>query len=75
MARSEQEMTPLDSSAVKGFSYDADARKLRIKFPNGSVHEYDDVSPEKVHTLAGSDSAGRYFNEKIRPHHESRKVG
>ncbi len=67
-------MTPIDSSVVKGYSYNPDSRELRVRFPNGDIHQYEDVPIEKVHTLAGAESPGRYFNEKIRGIHLSKKV-
>jgi hypothetical protein len=68
------EMTELKSSVVKAYSYDEKTRALKVRFPNGDIHEFSDVGIDKVHTLAGSASPGQFFNERIKGIHQGKKV-
>lgn len=68
------ELTPIESSMFSGHAYDPATRKLTLQYKNGSVHEYDDVPMEKYETMVGNASPGRYFNQRIRGLHVSRKI-
>lgn len=68
------DLTPLDSSVIKGYAYDPNTRDLHIRFPNGDVHRFADVPADKVEALKGSQSPGSYFNRKIAGLHAGRKV-
>lgn len=68
-------LTPIEgSSVIKAHGYDPATGRLQIQFPNGSVHEFGDVSAEKYAAFTGASSPGKFFNSKIRPHHQGRKV-
>jgi len=53
--------------------YDPDAQEMHVEFPNGSVHIFQGVPPEKYLEVMGADSFGKAFNELIRRKHESRR--
>ncbi|PDT81988.1 KTSC domain-containing protein [Sinorhizobium sp. BJ1] len=61
----------LDSSAIRQARYDAPRRILSIWFVgNDRPYHYLDV-PERVYEeLADADSAGGYFNHRIRDHYD-----
>lgn len=67
-------MTPVTSTAFKGYAYDPSTRSLTIEFHSGQRHIYDDVPMEKVAALEGNASPGRFFTTKIKGVHGSRKV-
>ena len=72
----EIELTPVaDSKAFKAHGYDPETQTMRVQFINGSVHDHDGVSPEKYAAFTGAHSMGGFYNAKIKPHHQSRKVG
>lgn len=68
------ELTPIDSSMFSHHHYDPDTRKMTVRFKNGLLYEYDDVSADKHAAFAENASPGRFFNEKIKPNHAGRKV-
>jgi hypothetical protein len=62
------------SSAIQAVGYDEGTRTLEVEFRSGSVYDYEDVPPEEVLGLLRSDSLGRYFANRIRPHHAGRRA-
>ena len=68
------QMTPIESSMFSGHHYDPNTRKLTVTFKGGAVHEYDDVPIEKHEAFTGALSPGRYFNDRIKSTHPSRKL-
>lgn len=66
--------SPIESSMFEGYHYDPNTRSLTMKYKNGAVHRYADVTHEKVEAMAGSISPGTYFNKKIKGLHESTKI-
>ena len=54
------------STAVKDFDYDAEAKILRVVFGNGSVYKYSDVPKSVYKELKEASSVGQYFNSQIR---------
>lgn len=54
------------SSAFKEFGYDPAAQVLAIRFPNGKVTHYHDVSVDEYTALVGASSRGKFFNSHIR---------
>lgn len=61
-------MTKLNSSAIEAVHHDGDA--LVVRFTGGREYRYPSAGAEHVDGFVGAASAGRYFNEQIRPHHE-----
>jgi hypothetical protein len=68
-------MQPIESSLFDARHYDGNARKLTLRFRNGTVYEYDDVPAEKHAALIENASPGRYYNEKIKRNFKGRKIG
>ena len=46
---------------------------MRVKFRSGDIYDHD-VSPETYAAFTGSASLGSFFNKKIRPHAQGRKI-
>ncbi len=62
-------MTPVRSSAISEFHYDAATHALFVRFTSGKLYVARDVTLERAETFAGSLSKGRYFNDQIRGNH------
>lgn len=59
--------TPVESSNVAAVAYDADARKLSVRFRAGGTYHYHDV-PANVHEeLLNAPSAGSYVHSSLTP--------
>lgn len=68
-------LTKLDSSLLAGFHYDPQSRDLTVEFKDsGRRYVYKDVTAEKIEALHGADSAGAYFNRRIKGWHLSDEV-
>jgi hypothetical protein len=60
--------TPVASSSIASFGYDAEKREIEIEFrPSGDVYRYFDVPPKENSTFIAAESKGRYFNLVFRP--------
>lgn len=72
------DMTPVSSSQIHSLGYDADARKLRVRFlKNGApgvTWEYDDVPQAEFDALSSAASVGRYFGQQIKNQYTGRQV-
>ncbi len=68
------EFTPIKSSMMAGHAYDPATRALHVKFNNGAVYRYDDVSAERVEAMIGNASPGAYFTSKIKGLHPATKL-
>jgi lysyl-tRNA synthetase class 2 len=60
------ERDPLDSTALRSFSYDAEGQVLAIEFTHSGVYEYLEVPAEIADALKKAESKGRYFNAHIK---------
>lgn len=67
MTRLEWEV--VDSSNVSEVAYVEDSRTLCVRFANGGLYTYSDVSPDNYHGLVGAESVGRYLNAVIKALH------
>ena len=56
----------MPSTVIRGWSYDADRRRLTITFVSGDVYAYLDVPPLEAEGLRVAASRGRFFAERIR---------
>ena len=68
------ERTEIDSSVIASAAYDDDRMVLEIKFRTGRVYHYRDVPRTVYDELLSSESAGKYFNNVIRPRYDSELV-
>ncbi len=66
-------LTEVDSSAIAAHGYDPETGVMRVKFRSGDIYDHD-VSPETYAAFTGSASLGSFFNKKIRPHAQGRKI-
>jgi hypothetical protein len=62
----EGEWTPLASSNLSAFRYDARAQILEVRFVDGREYRYRDVDRATVDGLSAAPSAGKYFNSVIK---------
>ena len=58
--------TPLQSSMLAGFDYDADVKALKIKFRDGHEAVYLGVPPDVAEGLHLAESAGKFFHSAIK---------
>jgi hypothetical protein len=68
-------LTPLKSSAIHGYHYDPQTRRLVVEFASGGRYEHRDVPAEKVEALHGSASPGRFYADKLRGLYGATKIG
>jgi hypothetical protein len=66
--------TPLDSSHIEGYSYDAETWTLHVRFKGGNTYAYQSVPPDKADNFASASSPGQFLHAYIKPHHEYSKV-
>lgn len=69
-----KEMTDRVSSVIRSHHYDPEKRELTIDFNNGSRHIYSEVGADKFAGFEGAASPGKFFMDKIRGVHASRRV-
>jgi len=58
--------TPLQSSMLAGFDYDADVKALKLRFRDGHEAVYLGVPADVVEGLDLADSPGKYFHSAIK---------
>ena len=56
----------MPSQVIRHFSYDPDARQLRVTFVSGRRYRYDDVPPDVAQEMRLAFSKGQFFNHRIR---------
>lgn len=59
-------MMPIESSAVSKVGYNRKTKSLRVQFPSGTFAQYKDVPSGVFDGLLASESAGEYFNTRVR---------
>ena len=65
---------PAKSEAIKAYTYDIGARKLRVRFKSGEVYDYDNVDARTFAEYVTAESQGAYLNQKIKPGRTYRHV-
>lgn len=60
------------SSSIIGI--DARGDDLRIRFTSGAEYDYKGVGQDMINEMLTSDSVGKFFAQKIRPHFEGVKA-
>ena len=63
----------IQSSNLKGATYNTETEDLTVTFNNGSIYIYDKVPWSKFTKLRMSESQGKFFNENIAKNHKYRK--
>lgn len=62
------------SSSIEALGYDAESRTLHVTFKGGKTYEHTDVPIEKYAAMTGADSAGKFYNTKIRDKYSAQKL-
>ena len=58
--------TNVDSSNVQSVAYDDHTKTLCVRFLNGGLYSYNDVSHEVYTDLVHAESVGRYLNKYVK---------
>ena len=61
-----EDIIPVESSTIKGFSYDDEDEVLTLIFTNGARYMYEGVPRELVEGFKSSESPGRFFAREIK---------
>lgn len=64
----------MPSSVIYEFSYDPDAKTLKITFVSGMMYRYKNVPLEIFNMLKAAGSKGRYFNYFIKGKFKYNKI-
>lgn len=67
--------TPVDSSNITAYRYNAAAQELQIKFHGGRVYGYAGVPQNIVDEFASADSKGHYLNSAIKHSYTAQRYG
>jgi hypothetical protein len=59
-------MKEVKSTNISEIGYLPDKKVLRVKFKNGGIYEYSDVSEKDHDEFWKADSIGQYFHQHIR---------
>ena|SRR6266403_522258 len=72
--RVEPKIISLDSSDLSELEYDKDTNELNIKFKDGSIYNYSNVSNKKVKGLIRAKSHGKYLHNNIKGRYFTTKL-
>lgn len=61
-------LTPVKSSAIKAWGYDAAGRVLAIETPQGKTYRYGDVPQDVADAFGKAESLGKAWGSMIRGH-------
>ena len=59
----------MPSTVIRTFLYDAETRRLTVRFVSSRAYVYRDVPPEIVTAFRAAFSKGVFFNAHIRDHY------
>ena len=62
----EMDMIDVKSSNISSVGYDADEKKLRVKFKSGRTYEYDGIEESTHEDFISAKSIGGFFHKNIR---------
>jgi hypothetical protein len=71
-AAREMSMPPIKSRAITFAEYDENSRELSITFKQGNTYTYYGVPPSIYAGFISADSAGSYFNARIKDNYSAR---
>jgi hypothetical protein len=60
------DMKSVDSSLITAVGYDADNKKLAVKFKSGSTYNYSGVDQGTYDAMMKAESIGKHFGTNIR---------
>jgi hypothetical protein len=55
-----------DSSYLASTGYDSKARAMRVRFTDGYIADYFEISPQTYNAIASADSPGEAFTRLVR---------
>lgn len=67
-------LIPVESSNIAALGYDEKKEEAYVKFLNGAVYAYSDVSPEQFEKLKSAESIGSYLAKVFKNQHPARKI-
>jgi hypothetical protein len=69
------QLQPVDSSSIELVAYEAETKRLYIRFrDSGEAYVYRDVPPLAYTGLMLADSKGRYLNRSIKPRYKFERL-
>jgi len=68
-------MDEVDSTPIQGIHYDAERRRLVVRFIDGDEYAYVGVPGEVHRSFVEADSKGRFFAYEIRGRYPYNKLG
>lgn len=67
-------MIPVSSSNIISVGYDEKEEEAYVKFANGTVYAYEEVSQEEFDALLNAESVGSHLARVLKPSHPAKKV-
>lgn len=64
----------VSSTVIASVAHEGRSNTLEVEFRNGRVYDYFGVPRAVFDDLLASDSAGKYFNDEIKPRYPSARV-
>ena len=64
----------VNSTSIRAVGYDARTQTLEVEFSNGSILQYERVSPEVYRRFMAAPSPTSYFRDQIDESYTSRRV-
>lgn len=68
------EFKKVTSTNISEIGYDESKQELQVRFSNGNLYSYSDVSKEDYDKLMEAKSVGKYFHGTIKPKYKGSKV-
>ena len=68
-------MEPVASSNVAAIGYEAETCTLFVRFNDGSLYKYDDVSLETYRSFISASSKGRFVWRQLRDKYPYSRIG
>ena len=61
-------LNPIQSSLITAVGHDESSNTLAIQFNSGKTYHYDNVPAEMFSEMQQAESAGRFFQQRIKPY-------
>jgi hypothetical protein len=68
------QLTPVESSNLKGVHYDPNTQALTVQFHTGGMYRYEQVPVSIYDDLMKAPSKGKFFIQKIRTTYQFSKI-
>ncbi len=63
------------STNISGVGYDQPTQTLAVRFSNGRVYHYSEVTPKVYEDFNGAESKGKFFFSQIRGKFDFKEIG